>query len=118
MASAPSQPAQSHNRPWYDINPARLLQEKKVMETRFPHFQLVRDGEQLVWVGTLVSNRGREYEIAVYYPNEFPAAIPLVYPINPPITSWEDQQAGTLKHQWDDGSLCLYYPDDRSFNMN
>src|SRR5262245_35800877 len=112
------QPTRWYDMSWYETNPARLLLERKAMETRFPQFQLVREGDQLVWVGTLTTNRGKDYEIAIYYPDDFPTSAPKVFPINPQITSWKDQQAGLLQHQWSDGSLCLYYPDDRSLNAN
>jgi hypothetical protein len=109
---------ESTKQPWYLVNPARLIKEKKMMENRFPHFQLVRDGVHLVWIGTIDSIRGNHYEIALYYPNDFPEQPPKVYPINPPISSWEDREAGRLKHQWNDGSLCLDYPSDKTFNLN
>lgn len=118
MSDTQLRPARWHNLPWYETNPGRLVLEKKAVETRFPEFQLVRDGNQLVWVGTLMSNRGKSYEIAIYYPDDFPASAPRVYPINPRITSWKNQQEGLLQHQWNDGSLCLYYPDDRTFHAN
>lgn len=104
--------------PWYQTNPARLVIERTAMEHRFPQFQLVRDGEILVWIGTLRSNRGNTYEIALYYPNDFPASVPNVFPIDPPITVWKDQKAGHLKHQYNDGHLCLYEPNDRTFGQN
>ena len=109
---------QHDSRPWYETNPARLIKEQRIMETRFPQFQLVRDDRQLVWVGTIETNRGNRYEIALYYPDDFPARPPKVYPINPPISSWEDRTAGRLKHQWNDGSLCLDYPSDKTLNVN
>ena len=109
---------ETNMQPWYEANPARLIKEKKIMETRFPGFQLVRDGAQLVWIGTITTNRGTPYEIALYYPNEFPALPPKVYPINPAISSWENRQAGRLKHQWSDGSLCLDFPSDKTLNVN
>jgi hypothetical protein len=118
MAQTHLQPAIWYSDLWYETNPGRLLLEKKAMEERFPQFQLVRDGDQLVWVGTLTSNRDNTYEIALYYPGDFPAAAPKVYPINPAITSWKDQRTGELQHQWNDGSLCLYNPDDRTVNTN
>ncbi len=111
-------PTRWYNTPWYQSNPARLVVERQAMEARFPQFQLVRDGEQLVWLGTLTTNRGNVYEIALYYPDDFPAAPPKVYPISPAITVWKDEKAGYLKHQYNDGHLCLYEPSDRTFGQN
>jgi hypothetical protein len=110
--------ARWHNRPWYELNPARLVLERQAMQMRFPQFQLMRDGDQLVWVGTLETNRGNKYEIAFYYPDDFPASPPKVFPISPPITVWKDEQVGQLKHQYNDGHLCLYFPGDRTFAEN
>jgi hypothetical protein len=112
------QPTRWYNRPWYESNPARLVLERQAMQMRFPQFQLMRDGDQLVWVGTLETNRENKYEIAFYYPDDFPASPPKVFPINPPITVWKDEQVGRLKHQYNDGHLCLYFPGDRTFAEN
>jgi hypothetical protein len=102
---------------WYDRNSARLVLEKKAMETRFPSFQLVRDGTQLVWIGTLESNWGNRYEIALYYPDNFPDTPPKVFPINPALEVYKDPTTGRLKHQFNDGHLCLHYPGE-SFGQN
>jgi len=112
------QPSRWHNQLWYQANPARLLMERKAVESRFPQFALVRDGEQLVWMGKLTTNRGEVYEIALYYPDDFPISPPRVFPIVPTITSWKNEAAGELKHQYADGALCLYDPKDRTFNQN
>jgi hypothetical protein len=109
------QPSRWNSQPWYEANSGRLVLERQAMTERFPFFQLVRDGNQLVWVGTIQSNRGNRYEIALYYPDNFPTDAPKVYPINPALTVWKDPQAGYLKHQYADGHLCLYYPGDRTF---
>ena len=103
---------------WYDINPGRLVLEKQAMKLRFPDFQLRRDGPRLLWYGTLVSNNDTRYDVALYYPNNFPDTPPQVFPLNPPITAWKNKAAGELMHQYNDGSLCLYYPLDRSFDPN
>lgn len=109
-------PVRWHSPPWYESNPARLLLERQAMQTRFPEFRLVRDGKQLAWQGTLQSNRGNTYTIAIYYPDDFPASPPKVYPIEPSITVYKD--AKYYMHQYNDGSLCLFYPGDRSFAPN
>lgn len=106
--------------PWYELNPARLLLEKKAMEARFPGFLLVRveKTNRLAWRGTLQTNRGNSYEIALVYPDDFPAHPPKAYPITPPIEVWKDAEQRWLKHQYRDGEFCLYYPQDRDFTPN
>ena len=100
-----------HGALWYEINPARLVLEKEAMEMRFPAFRMVRDKHQLAWVGTLETNRRNiNYKIAIYYPDNFPELPPRVFPIEPPITD--------LQHQYADGSLCLFHPNDRFFEAN
>ncbi|NJL54012.1 hypothetical protein HC928_01825 [bacterium] len=101
---------------WYQSDPARLIIEKRAMEARFPQFRLIQDGQKLTWIGKLESNRDNTYEIAVVYPDNFPIKPPDVYPIDPIITVWKDAQAGHLKHQYNDGKLCLYFPGDGSFS--
>jgi len=114
------QPTRWHGNalPWYEANPARLLLEKRAMETHFPNFQLVRERDRLVWRGTLQSNGGKRYTIALYYPDNFPSAPPDVFPIDPVVALWRELPGGTLKHQYSDGRLCLYYPGDRTFGQN
>lgn len=106
------------SKPWYLTDPARLVLEQRAVRERFPQFELRRDGEQLVWVGTLETNCGNTYELALYYPHNFPNQAPKVYPIKPAITVWKDQATGALKHQFNDGSLCLFHPNDRTFEPN
>jgi hypothetical protein len=98
---------------WYDYDPQRVILEQQVMAQRFPHFQLVRRGPALCWVGTLVTNRGNRYSILVEYPEHFPTQAPTVYPLDPVVDSTD--LYGQLKHQYPDGKLCLYYPGDRTF---
>lgn len=98
---------------WFERNPARLVLERNAVAARFPGFRLVRDKQTLYWVGTLVSNSGRPYEVTVEYPDNFPDTPPKVFPTNPPIAIWRDDKM--LKHQYKDGSLCLFHPSDRFF---
>ena len=108
-------PIRWHSQTWYEAIPGRLVLESKAMETRFPDFQLVRDGTQLVWMGTLETNRGNRYEIALYYPDNFPDTPPKVFPINPVLEVYKSPTTNSLKHQYNDGSLCLHFPADQSF---
>lgn len=102
---------------WYIENPARLILERRAMTERFPPFELRCDGSSLFWIGTLTSNLGNSYEIAVIYPDDFPTTPPKVYPLDPPIYL-VDEPTGWLKHQFRDGSLCLFHPADRFFEKN
>lgn len=95
---------------WHDTNRARLVQEQKAMQQRFPKFELRRVSEGLAWYGTLCPNKGNYYEIAIVYPSDFPHSAPKVYPIRPKVSSG--------KHQYKDGSLCLFYPSDRTWQSN
>ena len=96
--------------PWYQTDPSRLVLEQQIMSTKYPQFVLKKDGVTLYWIGTLQTNNGGIYEVAVDYPDDFPENEPAVVPINPPIVS--------PRHQFRDGRLCLFYPADRSFNPN
>ncbi|NTU81876.1 MAG: hypothetical protein HGA45_21285 [Chloroflexales bacterium] len=116
MSRTQIRPSHWHNHTWYVLNPARLILEKRIMSVRFPQFQLHRDSTKLVWFGWLITNRNNRYEIALYYPDNFPDAPPKVYPLNPAITVWENERAGRLMHQYRDGSLCLSYPADKGFD--
>ena len=95
---------------WDETNRERLVQENQAMENRFPQFELRRVSGGLAWYGTLRTNKGNRYKIAVEYPSDFPYSAPKVYTIDPEISS--------DKHQYKDDSLCLFYPDDRTWQSN
>jgi len=97
---------------WQSSNPGRLIQEKQAMNHRFPGFQLYNLQNGLTWIGYLSpkSSGSRSYKIAVVYPNDFPYSEPKVYTLSPKIRS--------PKHQYTDGSLCLMYPGDGTWNTN
>jgi hypothetical protein len=102
---------------WYDADPARLVLEQRIMKERFPQFDLRRDGDTLMWVGALETNRyNRRYELVICYPDAFPNEPPQVFPVNPAITVWKDEKHAMLKHQYNDGSLCLFNPNDRTYD--
>jgi hypothetical protein len=103
---------------WYESDSVRLLIEKQAMRERFPGFSLRKlDDGRLAWMGTLTSNKNNRYRIALIYPHSFPNSPPEVYPIDPAIQV-TDTSGQRLKHQYADGHLCLYYPADRSFDIN
>jgi len=103
---------------WYEHDPIRLVIEKKAMQERYPRFTLRKlDDGRLAWLGTLTSNTGNQYLIALLYPHNFPNSPPEVYPIDPAIEV-VDVGGRRYKHQYADGHLCLYYPADRTFGAN
>jgi hypothetical protein len=101
---------------WFERNPSRLVLEQNAVASRFPGFQLFREEHTLFWVGTLRTNGGNRYEVTVEYPDNFPDAPPKVFPTNPKIELWRDDES--FKHQYRDGSLCLFHPSDRFFEPN
>lgn len=100
---------------WYEYDPVRLVIEQKAMQARYPKFVLRKlDDGRLAWMGALTSNTNKCYQIVVIYPHNFPNRPPDVYPIDP-VIEVVDVGGTRYKHQYADGHLCLYYPDDRTF---
>lgn len=97
---------------WYQDQPGRLVAEDDTVRSRFPQFKLQKLNGKLAWVGKLVSNRGRNYEVAVVYPNDFPLQPPEAYVLRPKI------KARKTRHMYLNGKLCLFYPKDRSYSGN
>lgn len=97
---------------WYDDQPTRLIAEDDTVRSRFPQFRLKKMGDKLAWVGTLVTNRGRDYEVAVVYPDSFPAEPPEAYILHPKI------KPRKAKHMYANGKLCLFHPRDHSYSGN
>ena len=95
---------------WYNDNPHRLLSEKKAMNIRFPHFQLVESPRGMTWTGHLRPKEAGTYRVALIYPHNFPYSPPNVWVISPKIDS--------PKHQFPDGSLCLMHPSDGTWQTN
>jgi hypothetical protein len=102
---------------WYHAMPERLLVEQKSMSQYFPQFKLVQDEGQLGWLGEIETNRNNKYQIALMYPYDFPSSPPRVYPIDPVVEVFDDKTLRN-RHQYPDGHLCLYYPQDRTFKTN
>lgn len=95
---------------WYDKDPRRLRLEQEAMHSRFSGFVLTKgDREQLGWVGTLTSNRGRRYKVLVEYTDEFPHSAPGAYIVEPQIKS---------QHMYGDSHLCLMYPGEGTWQTN
>jgi hypothetical protein len=111
---------------WYETREgrARVLVEKRAMSTRFPEFQLVRinsasltQKDLLGWQGPLTTPRGNQYIVHVIYPPAFPNEPPRVYPFRPRI-ELVDKDGVRLVHQYRDGRMCLFDPNDRTFTTD
>ncbi|MEM2145576.1 MAG: hypothetical protein QW279_09460 [Candidatus Jordarchaeaceae archaeon] len=96
---------------WYEKDPQRLNLEILVVKERYPQFQLRRlsDG-RLSWYGCLQTARmadtyGKRYNVLIVYPPSFPSEPPLSY-----VEGISGKES--TPHQFGDGSLCLFYPDD------
>lgn len=80
------------------------------MKSHFPEFTLTSGNDgKLGWVGYLTSNRGKRYKVLVDYRDGFPHEEPYAYILEPRFTS---------QHLWNDGHLCLMYPDGTTWKTN
>lgn len=87
---------------WFERYPARLAAERDVMRSRFPGFTLIEaEGGDLCWVGILEPVAGREFVLAVSYPDRYPYEEPRIYVLDPPL------QPGT-PHVYENGALCVH----------
>jgi hypothetical protein len=102
---------------WYELDPQRLVIERKAMQAKFPSFRMHKlDDGRLGWSGVLESNRANRYQILLIYPEQFPYKQPMVYPIDPKVIALE-LDGDKYKHQYPDLRLCLYFPGDRNFDV-
>jgi hypothetical protein len=94
---------------WYEESPARLGQEAAAMRDRFPgfRFRLATNGV-LSAEGVMRSAGGASYRVRLVYPPDYPQRSPLVYPV-PRLSG---------PHQYADGAMCLFRPDDRTWTSN
>ncbi|MGA2435416.1 MAG: hypothetical protein ABSG25_09025 [Bryobacteraceae bacterium] len=96
---------------WFNSNPARLVDEKESMQVRFGGFRLYSLPVGLAWDGWLRPKQStKNYRVSVVYPDDFPYHPPKVFVIDPKIS--------VSKHQYGDGSLCLMYPGDGTWQTN
>ena len=95
---------------------SRLEIERRAMGQMFPQFNLFRTSQGYCWIGTLETDRNNHYEVQIEYPPTFPHEAPTVKPINPVVIAQD--RAGELMHQYPNGKLCLFYPGDRTLNVN
>ncbi|MBS7250423.1 MAG: hypothetical protein KIH08_07510 [Candidatus Freyarchaeota archaeon] len=96
---------------WYKENPKRLMIEVRAVKERYPQFELLKleDGN-LSWRGWLQTSRmadtfGKLYNVLIVYPSSFPSQPPSSYVA-------EISGKESTPHQFPDGKLCLFDPDD------
>lgn len=94
---------------WYEKHPERLQSEAMAVKERFPgfNFRRLRQGD-LTLVGRFRTVSGAIYQVVLVYPPNYPLTSPKVYPI-PRLSG---------PHQFQDGSMCLFRPDDRFWQSN
>lgn len=80
----------------------RMLAERQIMESRFPHFRLVRtDLGALQWVGVLRPIEDAEFVTVVQYPDRYPYSAPKLFVVDPPLRT-------DAPHVYHDGSVCIH----------
>jgi ubiquitin-protein ligase len=116
---------QSSGQQWWhtDSGRERLVIERQAMTERLPDFRLLKlDDDSMAWRGTLTApprtetGTGNTYEVLLIYPANFPNQPPNVIPLDPVIEVVDDDGVH-LVHQYRDGHMCLFYPNDRSFTQ-
>jgi len=80
-----------------------------VMNKLFPQFKYYRSNKGSTWKGWLQpTQQSLKYSILIRYPSN---KIPSVWIKYPEIRK-------NVPHRYRDGSLCLYFPEDNSWNPN
>lgn len=96
---------------WYERKPGRLKKERAVLARKFPHFKLFKSSNgNFKLKGVLKTRRGNEYLIEVITPKNYPNQPPQAYVVKPNIRR--------AKHQFKNGSLCLFYSQDGCWTPN
>lgn len=89
-------------------NPKALnlgLQEINILK-KFPSFQLIREKEAIYWIGFLQpTSRSLQYKVKVVY-----------HPYQPKVFILEPEIISFVPHRYQDNSLCLYHPNDKSYD--
>lgn len=97
------------SRQWYIEDPCRLGEENMAVSVRLPAFRFLRTTEgTMILKGPLHSTGGKEYQVALVYPPDYPQTAPRVYPI-PRLVG---------PHTFVDGAMCLFRPDDRTWTSD
>ncbi|MGD6856347.1 hypothetical protein ACQCVO_14820 [Bacillus infantis] len=73
---------------------------------KFPDFQLVREGKSIYWIGYLQPTQdSKRYTVKIEY-----------HPYQAKVFILEPEIFSFAPHRYSDKSLCLYHPNDNSFN--
>jgi ubiquitin-protein ligase len=96
---------------WYESKRRRLDCEVRAVKEHYPQFKLEKlNNGNLAWSGYLQTKKcedtyGRRYNVLIVYPPSFPSEPPSSY------VGGISGKEGT-PHQFSDGKLCLFDPDD------
>lgn len=88
---------------WYERNKERFLLEVKLLKKYHPGARPVISNRTLYIFKKIIGKKSR-YLIQIEYPKDFPYSPPRAHPIKPIIKG--------PHHQYIDGELCLYPPDE------
>jgi hypothetical protein len=95
---------QSHDKDGVGLGPERVYCEAMAVQQRFPSFRFHRTREGGLFVtGKFRTVTGSVYQVLLKYPPDYPLSSPKIYPV-PRLSG---------PHQFPDGSMCLFRPDDR-----
>lgn len=75
------------------------------MQSLFPQFDYRRVAQCPTWTGTVEPIDGTRYTVKITYRKPKPPRVWVIEPLVP----------DSAPHLYSDGSLCLYYPKDRSW---
>jgi hypothetical protein len=96
---------------WHTVKPSILRRERQIVERNYPNFSLHNTGDgSLYWQGVVKTWQGKEYEIRLSYPANFPYKPIRAHVLNPNIKE--------SRHIYPDGHLCLFDKDDKAWNPN
>ena len=95
---------------WWVKHPVRAAEEITIMNDN-TNANLRCENELLIWSEWITTNFGKEYLINIEAKN-FPFVMPKVYLLTPKIPR------KFRKHIWNDGSLCIMYPQDFNSKMS
>lgn len=76
------------------------------IRNKFPSFKLIQEESYTYWIGYLQpTNRSPRYQVRI----EYDPYVPKVFILEPELLAF-------APHRYPDQSLCLYHPNDKSFD--